>query len=91
MAAKTAIHSYSRLERRLTLLSWLHDELGYKSTKDLIRGTCKPQRNSTRTRTATTVPPARANQPQPHASGVSPAIACVPDTPICANPGALGA
>ena len=36
MPAKTAIHSYSRLEHRLTLLSWLHGLLGYQDTKDLL-------------------------------------------------------
>ena len=36
MPAKTAIHSYSRLEHRLTLLSWLHGLLGCESTKDLL-------------------------------------------------------
>ena len=31
-----AVHSYDRLEHRLTLLSWLHDRLGYESTKGLL-------------------------------------------------------
>ena len=29
-------HSYARLEQRLTLLSWLHDLLGYADTKHLL-------------------------------------------------------
>ena len=29
-------HSYARLEQRLTLLSWLHDLLGYTDTKHLL-------------------------------------------------------
>ena len=29
-------HSYARLERRLTLLSWLHGQLGYADTKRLL-------------------------------------------------------
>ena len=29
-------HSYERLEQRLTLLSWLHDLLGYTDTKQLL-------------------------------------------------------
>ena len=31
-----AVHSYDRLEHRLTLLSWLHDLLGYENTKRLL-------------------------------------------------------
>ena len=31
-----AVHSYARLEQRLTLLSWLHDLLGYSGTKQLL-------------------------------------------------------
>ncbi len=30
------VHSYGRLEHRLTLLSWLHDLLGYENTKRLL-------------------------------------------------------
>ena len=30
------VHSYDRLEHRLILLSWLHDRLGYESTKGLL-------------------------------------------------------
>ena len=33
-----AVHSYDRLEHRLTLLSWLHERLGYESTKGLLEG-----------------------------------------------------
>ena len=33
-----AVHSYDRLEHRLTLLSWLHERLGYESTKSLLEG-----------------------------------------------------
>ena len=33
-----AVHSYDRLEHRLTLLSWLHDLLGYENTKRLLDG-----------------------------------------------------
>ena len=32
-------HSYARLEQRLTLLSWLHDLLGYADTKKLLDDT----------------------------------------------------
>ena len=30
------VHSYDRLEHRLTLLAWLHSRLGYESTKALL-------------------------------------------------------
>ena len=33
---RNAVHSYDRLEHRLTLLSWLHDLLGYENTKRLL-------------------------------------------------------
>ena len=33
---RNAVHSYERLEHRLTLLSWLHGRLGYASTKALL-------------------------------------------------------
>ena len=33
---RNAVHSYERLEHRLTLLSWLHDRLGYENTKRLL-------------------------------------------------------
>ncbi len=33
---RNAVHSYERLEHRLTLLSWLHDRLGFENTKALL-------------------------------------------------------
>ena len=33
---RNAVHSYERLEHRLTLLSWLHSRLGYDNTKRLL-------------------------------------------------------
>ena len=36
MSPKKTAHSYARLEQRLTLLSWLHDLLGYADTKQLL-------------------------------------------------------
>ena len=38
---RNAVHSYERLEHRLTLLSWLHDRLGFENTKALLDQTKK--------------------------------------------------
>ena len=42
-AGATAQWSYARLERRLTLLSWLHERLGFHDTKALLEA-AKPAR-----------------------------------------------
>ena len=34
--SRNGSHAYARLEQRLTLLSWLHDLLGYTDTKQLL-------------------------------------------------------
>jgi len=34
--SRNGSHAYARLEQRLTLLSWLHDLLGYRDTKQLL-------------------------------------------------------
>ena len=50
---RNAVHSYERLEHRLTLLSWLHDRLGYENTKSAARpDKGRPERGSTRTAAA---------------------------------------
>ena len=36
VSSSNAAHSYARLEQRLSLLSWLHDLLGYSHTKQLL-------------------------------------------------------
>ena len=50
---RNAVHSYERLEHRLTLLSWLHDRLGYENTKRLLDHIRPAKRDSTRTAAAT--------------------------------------